>query len=108
LRQWQLADLYLYAACLEAALTPLWSDEIVTYQVAGLAGSRAVVEALLANADIPFCDFAKRNPRFLMLTGAKGWLFPKLLDDRAQIGILAGSEPENTIPSVTLDRPCNC
>jgi hypothetical protein len=43
-----------------------------------------------------------------MLTGAKGWLFPKLLDDRAQIGILAGSEPENAILSVTLDRPGNC
>jgi hypothetical protein len=43
-----------------------------------------------------------------MLTWAKGWLFPKLLDDRAQIGILAGSEPENAILSVTLDRPGNC
>jgi hypothetical protein len=57
---------------------------------------------------VPFCDFAKRHPRFLMLTGENGWLFPKLIEDRAQISILAGSAPAHAILSVTLERPGNC
>jgi hypothetical protein len=43
-----------------------------------------------------------------MLTGENGWLFPKLIEDRAQISILAGSAPAHAILSVTLERPGNC
>jgi uncharacterized membrane protein len=57
---------------------------------------------------VPFCDFVKRHPRFLMLTGENGWLFPKLIEDRAQVSILAGSAPAHAILSVTLERPGNC